>query len=703
VTEEIQVTVEVIDDKSPHLQSVIALGDANKATLGFFPEGAFRKRAKLRQIIVALVPQTGCIGYLLYRRSYDRITIIHLCIAPSHRGKGVTRIIVDYLNQITQEYSGIGLHCRRDYKLDNMWSKLGFVPKYEKPAKTPGKWLTFWWFDHGHPTLFSIAASQQRESKLFVVIDSQVFLDVYTDEEIDSKDSKALLADWLQPYLELCITHEIFNKINNTISNIKERNRQRKFAESFTCLTIQNYNVDQVYPSLVKIFNEAQKDVDKYDVRNLAVTIASDVHIFVTRNNKILELVDEIYEKFRLSILHPIDLILQLDELRRKPEYQPSRLAGTDLRQTVVQGDQAGMLNDYFQANIQGETKAEFQQRLRRFLTEPNKFECLVVFEGENKPLALVVYDRHKRHELEIPMLRVGDNHLASTIAHHLIFQAASISARERRQFTRINDTYLQEVVTTAIQKDIFVKVKDGWLKANLAVAETASQLSQRLTHLATNLGEEYEVCCQIAKNLTTDEIILDIKGMLDIERFLFPGKIIDANIPSFIVPIKPFWAHQLFDAKLANQTLIGATKTELALNREAVYYKAKSPPKELKPGVSGRVLWYVSDDKDHGYNGVSAVRACSRIDEVVMAKPKELYRQFRNLGIYEERNVLDVARNNPDKDIMAIRFSDTELFNQPIPLKKIKEILDKNVSLQSSWYISKENFAKIYTLGIYT
>jgi hypothetical protein len=85
------------------------------------------------------------------------------------------------------------------------------------------------------------------------------------------------------------------------------------------------------------------------------------------------------------------------------------------------------------------------------------------------------------------------------------------------------------------------------------------------------------------------------------------------------------------------------------------------------------------------------------------MAKPKELYRQFRNLGIYEEKNVLDVARNNPDKDIMAIRFSDTELFNQPIPLKKIKEILEKDVSLQSSVHISKENFAKIYTLGIYT
>lgn len=702
MTEEIQVTIEEIDDKSPHLQTVITLGDANKATVGFFPEGAFRKRAKLRQIIVALVPQEGCIGYLLYRPSYERITIVHLCVASSHQGKGVARLLVNYLNSITQEYSGIGLHCRRDYKLDKMWSKLGFVAKYEKPAKTRGKLLTFWWLDHGHPNLLSIAANQLSESKLFVVIDSKVFLELYTDEDTDSEESKSLLADWLQPYLELCITNEIINQIN-FISNDKERNRQRKFSETFICLSIQNQSFEQVCQSLEAFLKAKDIAIDEYDVRHLARTIASDVHIFVTRDIRLLALVDELYDSFRLSVIRPTDLIIQLDELRRKPEYQPSRLAGTDLRQTAVPSGEVSIFNDYFQSYKQGETKAEFQQRLRRFIAEPDKFESLVVVEGENKALALVVYDRHKRHELEIPMFRVGDNPLAPTIAHHLLFQAASLSAREQRQFTRITDPRLQEVVITSIHKDTFVNVKNGWLRANIAVAETASQLSTRLFDLANNLGEEYDFCRKIANTLSTDGATQDIKTMLDIERWLYPTKIIDVDIPTFIIPIKPFWAQQLFDAKLANQTLIGATKTELALNREAVYYKSKNAPKKLKPGLTGRILWYVSDDNDHGYNGVSAVRACSRLDEVVIGKPKELYRRFRNLGIYEERNVLDEAQNNLDKDIMAIRFSDTELFNKPIPLKKIKEVLDKKVTMQAACYISIENFAKIYTLGIHT
>ncbi len=702
MAEEIQVTIEAIDDKSPHLQSVIELGDANKATLSFFRKGAFREHAARRQIICALNPEAECIGYLLYgaSRLYNRATLIHLCIASSYRGYGVARKLVDYLIKITQEYSGIGLTCRRDYQLDNMWSKLGFVPQHYKPAKTPGKELTYWWLDHGHSTLFSNAANHQRESKLCVVVDPTIFFDLYKN---DFEESKSLLSDWLQTELDLCLVDEIFNKIN-IISNLDERKRQHNFARRFTCLPCSNQKLDEVYHSLKVFFLQKNLAVDESNLRYLARAIAAETYIFVTRNTLLLGIVDEIYERFQLSIFSPTELISKLEDLQRKPEYQPVRMAGTSLEQTYVQKGQENILNNYFQSDKQGETKAEFQQRLRRFIAEKDKFECLVILEGEKQPLALVVYDRHKRHELEIPMLRVWENPLAATIAHHLIFQAASVSAREQRQFTRITDPCLQEAVTTAIQKDTFVKVNNGWLRANIAVAETASRLAQRLTGLAANLGHEYDFCRQIANSLNTEVTLIDVKTLLDIERFLFPGKIIDADIPTFIIPIQPFWAQQLFDAKLANQTLFGATKIELALNREAVYYKTKNAPKELKPGVSGQILWYVSNDDDGGYTGISAVRACSRFDEVVIGKPKELYRRFRNLGIYEWENVLlDVAHNKLDNDIMAIRFTDTEPFSNPIPLKKLQEVLGKKVTMQGALYISKEDFAKLYTLGTHT
>jgi hypothetical protein len=300
-------------------------------------------------------------------------------------------------------------------------------------------------------------------------------------------------------------------------------------------------------------------------------------------------------------------------------------------------------------------------------------------------------------------MLRVGDNPLAATVTHHLIFQATLVSAREQRQFTRVTDTGLQETVIKVVQKDTFIKAENGWLRANIAVAETALNLSQRLESLAIKFGQEYVFCRQLANNLKTDGAITDTQTMLDIERFLCPAKIIDADIPTFIIPIKPFWAQQLFDEELANQTPFGATKIGLALNREAVYYKSRNAPKELKNAVGGRILWYVSKDKDDGYRGVSAIRACSRLDEVVIGKPEELYRRFRDLGIYERKHIFDTAHKDPNNVIMAIRFSDTELLKTPVTLHKIQEVFGQKMTIRTSLCISKENFAKVYALGVQT
>lgn len=701
MTQKTQITIEVIDDKSPYLKSVIELGDANKATLGFFSKGSFSDRAARRQVIIALDSQASFMGYLLYRASpsYDRISIIHLCINPSHRGKKLTKKLVDYLIEITQQYSGIGLTCRRDYGLDDMWSKLGFVAQYNKPAKTLGKQSTFWWLDYGKPNLFYSGAIQQRENKLSVVIDANIFFDLTADENIANQESKLLLADWLQPELDLCLTDEIFNKIN-TISNENQIRYQRNFArKTFTIFPCENQRFDLIHQSLKTFFAQHHIEIDESDIRYLARNIASDIHIFVTRDIHLLDIANELYNIFRLSIIPPHNLILQLDEICRKPEYQPVRLVGTSLNQIRISMAEKYRLSELVIPFHQGENNDKFQQRLLRFLAEPNKFECSIVMEGENKLLALIVYDRHKKHELEIPMLRVGDNPLSATLTRHLILQSISLSAREKRQFTRITDPYLQETVTTAIHEDTFVRVDGGYLRANLAVAETASQLSMRLTNLAIKFGQDYNFCQKFAEILSSDDSTSDTQTMAQIERRLWPAKVTDADIPIFIIPIEPKWAMDLFDEKLANQTLFGA-KTELAFNREAVYYKSVTHAKVLQAPC--RILWYVSQGKDkhNSFCGVGEIRGCSLIDEVSIAKPQELYQRFQRLGVYKLADICKI-KNNKDGNIMAIRFSNTELFDYPISLKTNQVILNNKWTFQGILQIDKNHFKQLYNLGV--
>lgn len=56
------------------------------------------------------------------------------------------------------------------------------------------------------------------------------------------------------------------------------------------------------------------------------------------------------------------------------------------------------------------------------------------------------------------------------------------------------------------------------------------------------------------------------------VERACWPLKLRGANTTSYVVPIRPHWASQLFDAELASRDLFGA-RLETALALENVYY----------------------------------------------------------------------------------------------------------------------------------
>ena len=86
-------------------------------------------------------------GYLLYRIAKSRVMIVHLCVDEKHRGKDISKKLVNKLIDLTKDkYLGIGLNCRRDYEASKVWPKLNFYVGYEKPGrKKEGSTLNFWW------------------------------------------------------------------------------------------------------------------------------------------------------------------------------------------------------------------------------------------------------------------------------------------------------------------------------------------------------------------------------------------------------------------------------------------------------------------------------------------------------------------------------------------------------------------------------
>ncbi|MEN8216759.1 MAG: GNAT family N-acetyltransferase [Pseudomonadota bacterium] len=685
-----------IDEKSPYLDKVIKLGDANNKTLGFLAKGTFHGFAIKKQVLVALDNQNNFLGYLLYgiNQKGKFAYIVHLCIETSQRGKGIAKALVNELKKITQDVEGIRVRCRRDYEARKVWPKLGFCAISEMPGRSKhGSTLTIWWFDHGHPTLFTLADEQRIRSKLTVVIDANIFYELQgTPQSANEKESQSLLADWLN--VELCLTSEIYNEIDRREDEI-ERKREKKIADtSFVRLHSPDDEFQKNCEQLRPLFPKNMSTSDESDLRQLAHSIAAQMLFFVTRDKALLKKSDKIYDNFGMHIISPEYLIIHQDELMREAEYQPVQFGQIKIER--VHSQQISLLENEF-LNLQWKTKAQFKQQLQPYLTEPHTFDVKTV-QHAGKLMALVIYGRKNPHELEIPVIRLVPNSLSATLARYLVLSTVSESSSEKRVMTKVTNSGLSNEVMDALAENGFVSVNNHWLKANLPIVETAKALASRLSSLNNDLPQASQY---FQKLIEAIEATKPNNILLDIERSLWPAKITDIDIPTFIVPIQSDWAMQLFDYKIASQDLFGGVPS-LILNVENVYYRASRP----SLSAPARILWYVSKGKGH-YQGASAIRACSYLDEIVIDKPKLLYSRFKRLGVYEWKDVLNQAKGNLDQEIMAFRFSKTEVFNHPIHLNELQEFwkkpFGKNFQIQQPTHISNQLFFHLYKMGVKT
>ena len=389
-----------VDEKSPHLEKIIELAKANAATLGFLPKGAFLNQAASRQILVAVDENADVLGYLLYgtnrRDSLGYIT--HLCIDQSKRNRGIAKALFNELKETTKyTFRGIRVRCRRDYEATSLWPKLGFHAIGDIAGRSKyGTTLTVWWFDHGHPTLFTYAAVQeQAESNLKVVIDANIFYDLEEPPSSANELSHALTSDWLD--ITLCLTNEIFTEINRKDDEVSRKRAWSSAHSRYLTLISPDDKVQTICNSLRDLFPLQMSESDEADLRQIAKTIAGGVQFFITHDNELLKKSENIYDRFGVRIIRPSEFIVDQDALMRETEYQPSRLAGSLIKIQRVNSQQSSFLEEYFRKP--DETKKAFRRTLQPFLAAPHTFEVNIVVSHE-QPLALVIYSRQNQNVL---------------------------------------------------------------------------------------------------------------------------------------------------------------------------------------------------------------------------------------------------------------------------------------------------------------
>ncbi len=677
--------------KSDRFKKAVELGDRNSKTLGFLPYVAFEKYAELNQLLGAFDEKSDeLLGYLLYRISYNRVTIVHLCINEKHRGKKTAKKLFEYLKKNTKQYEGIRLSCKKEYGIDGMWKNFNFVPMKEKAGRSKkGSTLTVWWFPHHKNDLYSQISDYELNNKIVAVIDMNVFLDIKNERE---KESLALKSDWLLSEAVLYYTREIYNEINE---NEHEENREssRAFLNQFKELPFKNEGeFDNLLKEIGAKYRQKNKN-DKSDLRHIVYSITGGAQFFITRDENLLKNKD-FFSNYNITIYRPSEFITHLDENIQISKYKPQNLIGTNISTERVTNENINLFVDKFLDYH--EKKNRLQKIIRECLSYPQNNEIITVSKQDSL-LAFVIFDRTENNIIKVPIFRFSNNNLKPTLAKHLLFKVILTATEEKRAIIEINEEYLDNELTKIIEETRFVKINNSWQKINIRGIVKEKEIFSKINELTQKQNDTEKIISKIYSENNLNNRQLEFEKIYNTERYLSPLKIEDFEIPTFIVPIKPKWAEILFDDKSNEKLPLFEPDYKLLLNRENVYYRS-AKPKIIK--APARILWYLTTDKQ---TKEQKIKATSYVDEVFIDTPKKLYKQFQKLGVYKWADIERTAGQK--KEIMAFVFSDTELLKAPIHLKHLKEIFLEQESVNfnptSVIKIKKETYIALYKLGM--
>ncbi len=669
----------ITDPKSEAYKNVIKLGDENSKTLGFLPYAVFRKHSKQKQIIGCFDELNNLLGYLLYRVSYNRVTIVHLCVDKSKRNQNIALELVNHLKKHTKQYEGIRLSCRNDYKIDKVWQKFNFVPINEKPGRSKEKLpLTEWWFSHHQNNLLSLISEYELNNKIVAVIDMNVFIDIKENRE---KESLALKSDWLLNETVLYYTREIHNEINKN-KNSYEKKINRNLLNHFSELPFKDENYFNNILDELKLNFTINNKTDESDLKHLAYSISGGADFFITRDDIILKN-QKYFKKFNLQITRPSEFIIQLDENLHSSKYQPQILAGTTIKSHRIN---VNTIQDVYKFLRPYEKKTGFKRVINDCLSNPENHELLTIYKNST-PLGFIIIDETQDNELNIPMFRFLNTKLKTTISKHVLYKTIFKSLKDNKNLIKITDSIVDNEIVKVLKSMRFRNVNDRWVKLNFKKVIKSDNIN-------LIIPENYKNLVSGMKEIQNKQI----HDLYSIERLLYPIKLIDLDIPCFIIPIKPNWAEYLFDDKSEQKLQLFEPQYELLLNRENIYYRAPKPKRITAPA---RILWYCSKNKTTKQKG--AIIGTSYIDEVFIDNYKSIYKKFKNLGIYTFNQVKQTSDIN--NEVMAFIFSDTELFLKNISIKKINDIFgtleNKKFMALSPLKISNQTYIEFYKLGM--
>lgn len=674
---------------NPLFESVFALGESQKQVVGMLPRLAWQEYADDGRLMVAVESAPGealprVVGYAAFRLPRQEVVLAHLVVNPADRGRGIARQLVDTLSKRYAARRGIRVKCRRDYPASSMWPELGFVAQGDLPGRgAGGAQLTVWWRDHGHPDLMTWPGAPASVTP--AVIDANVFIDLHSDSAGDHRQhTRELLLDALAGRVELLVTPELGNEINRQADS-SERARLQVMRQSYPTTPANADVVAQNRAALIAELGYLPSGRrDKSDIAHVVYAASVGVPVVVTRDDAAQrKLRTAANDVLGVTLVSPQELIVLLDEADSAESYSPFALLGTGFAvREAATADQP--LIDSFLDTGAGERRRDFTRRVRVLAEHRTAGAHRFVFTAPTGEAIALLGTDLVDGVLDVAILRMKMFPLVSTVAAQLASRLRPLAQEAEVRVIRVSDPHPHPLLVEALLADGFGAAPRGPVGLSIAVTCTVAEVAAHVRSAALPLGDDERAALggvlRLADSIQEQNLPTVAAAL---ERQLRPLRIADANLDTWLVPIKAPWASQLFGIPRD----IYGQDDHLGISVEHVYYRGGRSG-ETAPA---RVLWYVSG------TGQMTVIGCSELIEVRDGTPKELHRAYRRLGVYGFNEVLAVAGRTGKA--RALRVINTELFESEVSLARLRAIAaqeGQTLQLVSPLRITAAMFSKI-------
>lgn len=667
--------------QGPQFQAVLLLLKKAKQAVGFLPDSAVRDRAERGTLLIA---RNGdeVVGYVLFDLPRSEIRIVQLVVAKSARRKGVGRLLLEEVARRNPTRRGIILECRRDFEACAVWPRLGFVPLSERTGRgVSGKPLTVWWRDFGHPTLFSYLA--HGDERPVAALDANIVIDL---SDGANTNSRYVAADWVSSACRLAVTDEVYIELERH-DQAEVRIRHKRFAAGLEQLSCTPAVWRRVEAALVERLSVRAAGYAA-DLRHAAKAAAAGARWLVTRDDRFRRTCgDDVMDGCGLSVVSPSAFVLELDRLARGELYRPADLAGSNIEIRTLEPHELDPAARAFVNQRDGERLRDFRLRLNELVANTQDTQATVFAQGADL-LALSVTRNGLPREVAICRVRPGRTQ--ETLARHMLGWMRDGCAATSGAVT-LTDPFCGPAVLRAADDEGFLEAGGRRTAFALPGVGTVQALRAELESLVRRLPAAWvppDILRRLEATPSTPA------AALLLEATFHPYLVVGAGLPTFIVPIKPVWAAELVDPALARAQLFPRS-SGLALQREHVYFR--SPRSSGGLTAPARILWYVSGSGEGGM----AIRAISRLTEVVVGDARRLHRRFSHLGVYTEAQVRAAARHG---QVMALRFSGTRAIQPPMRLDDYRRLVTqeqprRGLALAGPQPVTEQTFVSVATM----